>query len=400
MEKYIIGTDIGTTVAKAILFDKNGTETDIVTGAIPHYSEQPLFMEMDMNEVYREVCRLIRILVAKNNLSREQIIAIGLSGQGVGLWPIGFDGEPVGRAMMWCDARGGEFAAAYLSDMAKLMQMISLSGGVVSGGSGSMLLKWLEKYDPARLEKIRYIGTCFDWLKFRMTGDMTLGESYTADCLDIHKMEYSDELFQLYGLEKYKNKWPPLRRTTENFAPLNARGASDLGLNEGTPVTAGPFDMPACAVGVGAIDPGCVSVVLGTSNIVCYPLADSVGTPTTGMAVTNPHVCSGRWLRMVGTMTCTPNFDWAISNLGPACGIKKGEYSKVDELLASVPLGCGGLVYHPYLSPTGERSPFMNPSARAQFTGLSLNHKHEELKRKNSHLARLLPVLLRLFFAA
>lgn len=381
MEQYVIGTDIGTTVAKVILFDKRGTEVDVVTGAIQHYSDQPLYMEMEMEDVYTEVCRLIRILVANNNLLPEQIAGIGLSGQGVGLWPIGYDGKPVGRAMMWCDARGGEIAMRLMGDAEQMMRILDVSGSALSGGSGSMLVRWLIENDPERLEKIRYVGTCFDWLKYRMTGDMTLGESYTADCLDIHTMEYSDELFEIFGIAECKEKWPPLKRTVHNSAPLSAQGAFDLGLREGTPVTAGPFDMPACAVGMGVLHPGTVGIVMGTSNIVCYPITHSREHMPKSLTTTIPHVCDGRWLRLTGTMTCTPNFDWAISRFGPACGVEKGEYDKLEAIMNEVPLGCDGLVYHPYLSTTGERAPFFNPSARGQFSGLSLNHTAAHMLR-------------------
>lgn len=374
MEKYIVGTDIGTSVAKVILFDKNGNEVDTVSGAIQHFSSQPLYMEMDMREVYDEVCNLIIKIKDKNNLLPEQIIGIGLSGQGEGLWPIGYDGEPVGNAIMWCDARAGEIAGRFFREPEKLGRIIELSGGVLSGGSGGAVIRWILENEPERMEKIQWIGTCFDWLKFKMTGQMSLSESYTADVLDIHKMEYSDELMELYGISQVRDKFPPLNQTVNNHAPLSPHGARKLGLCEGIPVAAGPFDMSACMVGLGVIHPGTVGVVLGTSNIISYPMTSSTGDPIDGIAVTKAYVCDDHWMRMAGTMTATPNLDWAIHRLGPACGIRKSDYDKLETLMNDIPLGCDGLIYHPYLSTTGERSPFMDANARAQFTGLSLEH--------------------------
>lgn len=381
MEKYIIGTDIGTTVAKAILFDKEGREVDSHVGAIRHFSDNPLYMEMDMLEVYDEVCKLIKEIKDKNHLKPEQIVGTGLSGQGEGLWPVGFDGEPCGNAAMWCDARAGEIAAGFMADGEKLNKMMSIAGGVCTGGSGGALTRWMIENEPERFEKIQWIGTCFDWLKFKMTGEMTLGESYTADVLDVHKVEYSDELMKTYGIEAAREKLPPLKRSTDNWAPLNTDSAEKMGLTEGIPVVGGPFDMIACAVGVGAVEPGNVAIVMGTSNIIAYPMEDPSGVEVKGVAIIKPHVCEGRWMRMVGTMTCTPNFDWAIKQFGPALGVGKGEYDKVEKILEEIPIGCGGLIYHPYLSTTGERSPFMDSNARAQFTGLSLDHTTAHMLR-------------------
>lgn len=69
-----------------------------------------------------------------------------------------------------------------------------------------------------------------------------------------------------------------------------------------------------------------------------------------GMAVERPNACDNRWVQMTGTMTCTPNFDWAIS-FGKNCGVE------------------------------GERGPMTNPNARAQFTGLSSEHTAAHMLR-------------------
>lgn len=381
MEKYFIGTDIGTTYAKVILFNSKGQEADIEKGSIGHYSDKPGYMEMDMLEVYEEVCLLVKRLMEKNNLEPEQVLGLGVGGQSEGLWPVGFDGNPCGRAMIWCDTRAAEYAGRICAEPEKLAKIIEISGGPVTAASGSMIGRWMMDHEPERFENMQWFGTCFDWLKFKMTGEITMSSSYTADLLDIHKMEYSDELFRLYGVEALKAKMAPVRKMSENYAALNAESAEKMGLLAGIPVVGGPFDMLACALGVGAVDPGIVAVVLGTSNIVVYPQSQSKGLKPEGMAMERPHACDGRWTQMTGTMTCTPNFDWAISRFGKACGVEKGEYVKAEKVMEEIPIGCNGLIYHPYLSSAGERAPMVNSMARAQFTGLTLDHTDAHMLR-------------------
>ncbi len=48
---------------------------------------------------------------------------------------------------------------------------------------------------------------------------------------------------------------------------------------------------------------------------------------------------------------------------------------------APYPLGSYGVMYHPYIDPAGERSPFVCSSARAQFTGLSIQHGRHVMLR-------------------
>nr|WP_201762296.1 FGGY-family carbohydrate kinase [Pseudarthrobacter psychrotolerans] len=46
-----------------------------------------------------------------------------------------------------------------------------------------------------------------------------------------------------------------------------------------------------------------------------------------------------------------------------------------------MPPGAGGLAFIPYLSPAGERAPFLNAQARGSFLGLSFDHKREHIAR-------------------
>ncbi|MFM8594396.1 MAG: FGGY-family carbohydrate kinase, partial [Chloroflexota bacterium] len=56
-------------------------------------------------------------------------------------------------------------------------------------------------------------------------------------------------------------------------------------------------------------------------------------------------------------------------------------YEEIDPLLASTAPGAGGVMCLPLLSPAGERAPFVDPSARGQLVGLSLETTRAELLR-------------------
>ncbi len=56
-------------------------------------------------------------------------------------------------------------------------------------------------------------------------------------------------------------------------------------------------------------------------------------------------------------------------------------WDELERLAATVPVGSHGVMYHPYIDPAGERSPFVCSSARAQFTGLSIQHDRQVLLR-------------------
>jgi xylulokinase/L-xylulokinase len=91
-------------------------------------------------------------------------------------------------------------------------------------------------------------------------------------------------------------------------------------------------------------------------------------------------------MRMLAAMTATPNLDWFLKELGAGLATKarrgRGtDYKRLETVVKSVPAGSEGVMFHPYLFPGGERGPFVKPTARASFTGLSLNHSAKHLLR-------------------
>ncbi len=73
--------------------------------------------------------------------------------------------------------------------------------------------------------------------------------------------------------------------------------------------------------------------------------------------------------------------NWEGASYGDHSGPIEDKYKVIENLVAAVPAGSDGVIFHPYLFPGGERGPFVKPTARASFTGLSLNHSCRHLLR-------------------
>jgi xylulokinase/L-xylulokinase len=82
----------------------------------------------------------------------------------------------------------------------------------------------------------------------------------------------------------------------------------------------------------------------------------------------------------------TPNVDWFVDQF---CQSEKKDakesnielFHTLEKQIRKIPVGCDGLVYHPYINPGGERAPFVKTSAAAQFFGISSNHTRWHLLR-------------------
>ncbi len=384
MGKYMIGMDVGTSVVKVLLYDENGNEVSMVKDKLQHFSPEPLQMEIDMQESANTVVGAIAKIVKDNGLKPDEVQAISLTGQAEGLWPVGFDGKCLGNAIMWSDSRAHKEATEYLIDMEKLQRIYEISGGFTTPGGVSAVLMWLKKNDLDRYNKIKWIGTCSNWIKYFLTDEMTMECTYPADLFDTHTLEISDELLEIYDIKEVKDKLPPLRTALDNFSPLSESMAKELGLQQGIPVFAVSHDMILCQIGSGLIRTDQMSCVVGTSNNNGFLQETSDVMPLVP-SIQRGYVIPGKWTKMSGISTATPNIEWAIKNIGSSYVAEAEEkncsvFDVIEEHIRKIPLGCEGVVYHPHISPAGERAP-SNPFARAQFTGICLEHSTDHMMR-------------------
>ena len=136
---------------------------------------------------------------------------------------------------------------------------------------------------------------------------------------------------------------------------------------------AGAGDQQAAALGVGAVEPGTLSVVLGTSGVVLATLPGYAADPQARVHVFC-HAAPGLWEAMGVMLSASGSLHWFRNALAPG--------TAYDELTAEAerwPPGTEGLTFLPYLQ--GERTPHADPDARGVFDGLSLRHDRGALVR-------------------
>jgi xylulokinase len=177
------------------------------------------------------------------------------------------------------------------------------------------------------------------------------------------------------ALEIPRDWLPQVTESPVASAKVSVAGASATGLLEGTPVIAGAGDQAAEAVGSGIIAPalGIVSVTVGTSGVVFAAMGDYRIDPTGGMHAFC-HALPGMWHVMGVMLSAGGSLRWFRDVLGGGA-----TYEQIIDSARTVPAGCEGLVFLPYLS--GERTPHADPNARGAFVGLTLRHTKAHLAR-------------------
>ncbi len=373
MAVRLIGVDAGTTSIKAVAFSLDGDEHVSEVRETPLETREGGRVEQDMTATWERTADAIRAVVDALPASTE-IPAVGVTGQGDGCWLVDEDGDPVRKAILWSDGRAAEYVQRW-QESGRAADIYDVCGCASFPGSCGPILNWLHDEEPETIERADTVFFCKDWLKFRLTGERSTDPSdATLPFLDVERTEYSAEIPDLLGVPGLADLRPPLVPATDVLGRVTPAAADATGLPEGTPVVSGMIDIAASALGSGAAQPGDSSSVVGTTSLNQRLLdAPQTDPPNVGFTIA---LGEGLWTRAMASMVGTPNLDWALSEL-----LDTEDFDAVEERVRSIPVGAEGVVYHPYLSSGGERSPFLKTTARAQFTGLSPEHTRDHLAR-------------------
>jgi erythritol kinase len=369
--------DLGTSLIKTVAFDDNGANIALARQKTEVFRPKPGYSEQDMLSVWDAVVFTIRTVVHQLH---DQVHMIALTGQGDGCWLISSDGEPTGPAILWNDGRATALVEQW-RQAGILEQVFRINGSLQFAGLPHAILTWLKHNESERIERADKSLYCDGWIFFKLTGEKIVDESdASAPFLDIRTRRYSSEILKLYGLEWAERLLPEVRSDAQRVAPLQASAAAQLGLPPGLPVVICPYDVASTALGAGAVSAGQACSILGTT-LCTEILTDQLhleGEPsglTIAMPSRRPPRPPWQYLRAFPTLAGTEVIAWAMTLLGLQ------EPDELSALAKDVEPGAGGLLFLPYLSPAGERAPFLNSAARGMFLGLSFEHDRRHIAR-------------------
>lgn len=364
-----LGIDVGTSLTKAVLVDGSGRLAAVEAAETGLRSPRPGWFEEDPDDVLDAVANVVSALIARTDVTPT---AIGITGQGDGLWLGDEAGRPVRPAVSWMDSRAAGILDGWEAN-GLLAYAFRRTGNVMFPGSAGPLLAWFAVHEPRSLDAASTAAYCKDLLMQRLTGvRATDASDASLPFLDPMTRTYDLDLVTRLGLGDRGSLLAPLHEPLP-VGELLPEAAARLGLAPGTPVTCGPFDLPACAAGAGVSTTGDGMLIIGTT-LACQVLTDALDLTGEPAGMTLATGTPGRWLRAMPAMVGSAALDWVLGLVGQ-------QHATLDALLADSPIGARGLTCLPYFSPAGERAPFLAPHARARFDRLSLQTSGPDLVR-------------------
>lgn len=263
----LLGIDISTTGAKAIVIDDRGKVLSSSTHTYSLSTPKPLWSEQDPADWWQGAVASIKEALEEAGASPEDIKGIGLTGQMHGLVLLDKQNEVLRPAILWNDQRTSDQCDEMVSKIG-LERLIQITGNPALTGFTAPKILWVRENEPEVYSQIAHILLPKDYIRFKLSGDYAIdcADASGTSLLDITQRDWSDEVLSALDIDHIF--MPKVFEGSAITGQLSAEGAEAVGLKVGTPIVGGGGDQAAQAVGVGAVTEGIVALTLGTSGVV------------------------------------------------------------------------------------------------------------------------------------
>jgi xylulokinase len=369
---HLLGIDLSTTGAKALLIDREGRVVSSATTPLNISTPHPLWSEQHPHEWWTATVNSIKQALAEASISGENIAAIGLTGQMHGLVLLDDNGHVLRPAILWNDQRCGAECDDIRARVSR-EKLVQITGNDALTGFTAPKILWVEKHEPEIYRRTRHILLPKDFIRYKLTSTFAMDKADGSGTMlfDLRRRTWSSELVNILNIPA---DWlPPTFEGHETTGEVTGEVSELTGLRAGTPVVAGGGDQSAQAVGVGVVRPGTMAVTLGTSGVV-FAATESALIEPAGRLHAFCHAVSGRWHLMGVMLSAAGSLQWYHDKFA-----REKSFDEIVREVAEIPAGSEGLIFLPYLS--GERTPHPDPLARGAWIGLTTRHSQPHLAR-------------------
>ncbi len=393
----ILAIDLGTSGPKVALVTTHG---EVIASEV---ESTELFLsdgggaEQDPDDWWRAIIAATRRITDRHLVPSERIIAVAVTSQWAGTVPVNREGEALCRAIIWLDSRGAKYVPEVAGGLVriqgygplKLESWLRKTGGVPSlaGKEPVAHILFLRHERPEIYRAAYKFMEPKDYLNLRLTGKfLATTDSITLHWVtnnrDIQNVHYDEQLLTQTTLPR--EKLPDLRRAVDVIGTLTPRAAAELGLSEDTKVVGGTPDVPAAAVGSGAVGDFEGHLYVGTSSwLTCH--VPFKKTDIVHNMASLPSALPGRYFIGNEQETAGACMTWLRDNVfcrndaldpgAPPADV----FERFGELASAAPAGSGKVIFTPWLY--GEHTPVANPHLRAAFCNVSLRTTRAEMIR-------------------
>ena len=383
MKSHFIGIDIGTSSARAVLFDNNGFQVSIDSQEYSLNVSIAGMAELNPNQVFDSVINVLRNCIKKSGIDKKFISGMGLSCQMHSLMLVDNSGAPMSGLITWADTRAKAEADA-INDVYNVSDLYNRTGCRIQHPMYPLSkLLWLKKDNPELFTKCYKFITIKEYIIFKLYGEYVV--DYTlASCqgyYNIHSQNWDNHILNdIIGITA--EKLSEVVECTFILKGFKTEFESILGIYKDTPLVVGAGDGIMANIGCGVVDNSSFSSTVGTSGAIRTasekPLLD-VNQKTWCYSFLNDMWVSGGAINNGGLVLKWFRDEFNNQFEQEARLHNISIYQLFDSYASEINPGSDGLIFLPFL--TGERSPGWKADARGIMYGLSYSHGRKHMLR-------------------
>ncbi|MDO5736489.1 MAG: FGGY family carbohydrate kinase [Propionibacteriaceae bacterium] len=367
MTPLVAGLDLGTSSAKLVVVDLDGTLVAEASEPYPTHTASGGVVEQDAEHWWLAACTVLQRCGVAGD-----IVAIGLTGQMQDLIPVA-NGRALRPAILYSDTR----ASIQQGRLVALVQgWEQRTGNHQDITNVAAKIAWLTEHEPDVVQEAEHLllsPAGFVAWRAGATAACDVTTASTTGLLDVAGRDWLVDVVTAAGVRV--EQLPRLVGSQQGDAVVGEVGhaaASQLGLKVGTPLVLAMGDAGATTDGLVGSEPGDAYLYLGTTGwLAGVTPAASVDSPSPIHSLVMPG-WSER-LRVGAVQSAGSASAWALHNLLPGLSFAEAEKAVAPRLshIRDRPLGLPGLA--------GERTPVRDGDLRGAFIGVEESTTAEDL---------------------
>jgi xylulokinase len=261
----LMGIDVGTTGAKAAVFDELGVQKGYGFEEYGVNCPEPGRAEQDPEEVWRITKRVIAKAASE---SGPDIGAISVSVQGDAVIPIDGNRAALAPAQLGMDYRG-TVEAARCGELFGGKELFRKTGIRPHPINSIVKVLWIKNNEPDLFEKTRKFGTYGDFILGKLGSDEAVIDHTMASrsmAMDLASCSWSEEILGPLGIPA--EKLGRIAAPAVRVGKLPSFLAGELGIKAGAAIVTGGHDQTCAAMGAGIVKEGMALDSHGTAEVV------------------------------------------------------------------------------------------------------------------------------------
>ncbi|HEY3681297.1 MAG TPA: FGGY-family carbohydrate kinase [Bradyrhizobium sp.] len=414
MRQAFIGVDVGTSSARAGIFDEIGTLLATARHPIAVWRDAGDVVEQSSSDIWAACAAAVRAAMIEAALPPAAVRGIGFDAtcslvvldRSARPLTVSASGDNNRNVVVWMDHRAVAEARQINDTRDDVLRYV---GGSISPEMEMPKILWLKRHLPSSYNAAGHLFDLADFLSFRATGSPARSMC-TVTCkwnFLAHERRWSGSYFERIGLGDLASDHYA-RIGSEIVVPgtplghgLTQDAASDFGLNAGTPVAASLIDAHAGGVGTigGRADDGeqvdvCerLAYIMGTSACIMATTVEPCFVP----GVWGPYhsgMVPGFWLNEGGQSAAGAAIDHLIrshpAHAEAEAAARSAGLDVLQYLEQRIVARSGGIAeaariardVHVLPEFLGNRSPYADPDSRAVMMGLDLDGDIDAMER-------------------